>query len=200
MPLAGLLLTCDTHLSPQVAALLRSPDMAKLPILTTPLDTFVTSVALAGVSRHVRADDTERMGQAIAHAAEHIDTTAMRAIIGHPGRLRMPPPAFRHRLVQTAHAANKRIVLPEGDEPRTVQAAVLCEQKGIAHCVLLGEADRIRHVAEVQGIALPNSLEIIEPAAVRTASSRRWSRCGAPRGSPRRRPSSNWKTTSCSAP
>jgi phosphate acetyltransferase len=167
MPLAGLLLTCDTHLSPQVDALMRAPDMAKLPILTTATDTFVTSVALSGLSRHVRADDTERMGQAIAHAAEHIDTTALRGIIGHPGRLRMPPPAFRHRLVQAAHAANKRIVLPEGDEPRTVQAAVLCEQKGIAHCVLLGEADRIRHAAEVQGITLPNGLEIIEPARVR---------------------------------
>jgi len=167
MPLAGLLLTCGTRLSPQVAALLRAPDLASLPILTTPEHTFETGVALAGLSHHVRADDTERMEQAIAHAAEHIDTAALRARIGHPGRLRMPPPAFRHRLVQAAHAANKRIVLPEGDEPRTVQAAALCAQKGIAHCILLGEPDRIRHAAEVQGILLPSEVEIVEPALVR---------------------------------
>ena len=168
MPLAGLLLTCGTHLSPQIDALLRAPDLASLPILTTEDHTFETGVALAGVSHHVRADDTERMEKTIAYAAEHIDTGALRARIGRPGRLRMPPPAFRHRLVQAAHAANKRIVLPEGDEPRTVQAAAICQRKGIARCVLLGEPGRIRHVAEVQGVALPDGLEIIDPASVRS--------------------------------
>jgi phosphate acetyltransferase len=167
MPLAGLLLTCDTRLSPQVEALLRSPDLSGLPILTSKENTFDTGVLLAGVSRHVRADDTERMEQAIAHAAEFIDSKPLQVRIGRPGRLRMPPPAFRHRLVLAAHAADKRIVLPEGDEPRTVQAAATCQNKGIARCVLLGEPDRIRHVAEVQGIALPDGLEILEPGRVR---------------------------------
>jgi phosphate acetyltransferase len=79
----------------------------------------------------------------------------------------MPPPAFRHRLVQAARAAAKRIVLPEGDEPRTIQAAAICQRKGIASCVLLGQPDRIRQVAEVHGIALPDGLEIIDPATQR---------------------------------
>ena len=167
MPLAGVLLTCGTRLPPQIAALVRAPGLADLPILTTQEDTFATGALLAGLSHHVRADDTERMDQAVTHAAENIDTTALRARIGLPGRLRMPPPAFRHRLVQAARAANKRIVLPEGDEPRTVQAAAICQRKGIARCVLLGEPDRVRHVATAQGITLPDGLEIIDPAAVR---------------------------------
>ena len=167
MRLAGLLLTCGTRLSPQVANLLRAPGLAELPILTTAEETFATGALLAGLSHHVRADDTERMEQVIAHTAEHIDTAALRARIGDPGRLRMPPSAFRHRMVQAARAANRRIVLPEGDEPRTVQAAAICQRKGIARCVLLGDPDRIRHVAEVQGIVLPDGVEIIDPAAAR---------------------------------
>ena len=151
MPLAGVLLTCGTRLPPQIAALVRAPGLAGLPILTTQEDTFATGALLAGLSHHVRADDTERMDQAVTHAAENIDTTALRARIGLPGRLRMPPPAFRHRLVQAARAANKRIVLPEGDEPRTVQAAAICQRKGIARCVLLGEPDRVRDVADRAG-------------------------------------------------
>jgi phosphate acetyltransferase len=79
----------------------------------------------------------------------------------------MPPPAFRHRLVQAARAANRRIVLPEGDEPRTVQAAAICQRKGIARCVLLGDPGKVRHIAAAQGILLPDDLEIIDPAAVR---------------------------------
>jgi len=115
----------------------------------------------------VRADDTERMDQVLTHAAEHIDTTALLTLIGRAERIRMPPPAFRYRMVQAARAANKRIVLPEGDEPRTVQAAAVCHRKGIARCVLLGEPGRVRHIAEARGVVLPDEVEIIDPAAVR---------------------------------
>jgi phosphate acetyltransferase len=167
MPLAGILLTCGTRLSPQVESLLRGPDLASLPILATTQNTFDTGAALAALSHHVRADDIERMQQAVSHAAENIATAPLQARIGHPGQLRMPPPAFRHRLVQLAREGNRRIVLPEGDEPRTVQAAITCHQKGIARCLLLGEPDRIRHVAEVQGLALPDTIEMVNPALVR---------------------------------
>jgi phosphate acetyltransferase len=167
MPLAGLLLTCGSKLTRQIATLLDGPGLADLPILTTAEDTYATAALLGELSRDVRADDTERMEQVLTHAAEHIDTTALLALIGRADRHRMPPPAFRHRMVQTAREANKRIVLPEGDEPRTVQAAAICHLKGIARCVLLGEPARIRHTAEVQGVTLPDDMEIIDPAAVR---------------------------------
>ena len=70
-------------------------------------------------------------------------------------------------MVQAARAANKRIVLPEGDEPRTVQAAAICHLNGIARCVLLGEPGRIRHIAEAQGVVLPDQVEIIDPTVMR---------------------------------
>ncbi len=75
MPLAGLLLTCGSRLTPQIAALLRGPGLAELPVLTTDADTYATGALLAGLSHHVRADDTERMNQALTHAADHIDTS-----------------------------------------------------------------------------------------------------------------------------
>jgi phosphate acetyltransferase len=81
-----------------------------------------------------------------------------------PGRPpRLSPPAFRHQLIERARAAHKRIVLPEGEEPRTVAAAIACELRGIAHCILLGDALRIAHVAADQGLRLPYSLEIVDP-------------------------------------
>jgi phosphate acetyltransferase len=167
MPLAGLLLTCASKLTPQVATLLGGPGLIELPILTSDQDTYRTAELLGDLSHDVRADDTERMDQVVTHAAEHIDTTALLTHVGRADRLRMSPPAFRHRMVQAARAANKRIVLPEGDEPRTVQAAAICHLKGIARCVLLGEPGRIRQIAQAQGVALPDQVEIIDPAAVR---------------------------------
>jgi phosphate acetyltransferase len=57
-------------------------------------------------------------------------------------------------------------VLPEGDEPRTLRAAVICTEKGIARCVLLGKRKVIESVAESLGLELPPGLEILEPATI----------------------------------
>lgn len=77
---------------------------------------------------------------------------------------RLSPPAFRYQLSQLARKAQKRIVLPEGDEPRTVKAAAMCAERGIATCVLLGEPESIQRVAKEQGVTLGAGIEIINPA------------------------------------
>ena len=80
--------------------------------------------------------------------------------------LPISPPAFRHQLVKRAQAANKRIVLPEGNEPRTIQAAAICQKRGIARCVLLAKPEEVHAIAKAQGIDLPADLEIIDPATI----------------------------------
>lgn len=62
-----------------------------------------------------------------------------------------------------ARANVKRIVLPEGDEPRTVKAAVEIVNDGLAVPVLLGDPEKISAVAKAQGVDLGN-IEIIDPA------------------------------------
>ena len=62
-----------------------------------------------------------------------------------------------------ARANVKRIVLPEGDEPRTVKAAVEIVNDGLAVPILLGDPEKISAVAKEQGVDLGN-IEIIDPA------------------------------------
>ena len=69
-------------------------------------------------------------------------------------------------MMEAARSANKRIVLPEGAEPRTVQAAAICQEKGLARCVLLATRAEVEAVAAEKGIKLPESLEIIDPASI----------------------------------
>ena len=78
---------------------------------------------------------------------------------------RISPSAFRYDLVKRASQAAKRIVLPEGDEPRTVQAAIICHEKNIAKCVLIAERINVEIVAKEAGMTLPDDIEIIEPHA-----------------------------------
>jgi phosphate acetyltransferase len=62
---------------------------------------------------------------------------------------------------------DRRIILPEGDEPRTIQAAVACHHRRIARCVLLGDPAEIRRVAAANGVTLPDEIEILDAAALR---------------------------------
>lgn len=79
---------------------------------------------------------------------------------------RVSPAQFRFNMIKAARNANKRIVLPEGAEPRTVQAAVICHEKGIAQCILLAKHEEVEAVAKEYNLTLPNSLQIIDPATL----------------------------------
>ena len=67
------------------------------------------------------------------------------------------------RVWEKAKADVKTIVLPEGDEPRTVRAAAQVRAEGIARPVLLGDAERIRAVAEEAGADIAG-IETVDPA------------------------------------
>jgi phosphate acetyltransferase len=76
---------------------------------------------------------------------------------------RLSPPAFRRRLTTAAREADRRIVLPEGSEPRTLRAAVRCQERGIARCVLLAPPEEVATVARGLGLELPAGIEVIDP-------------------------------------
>ncbi|QEL54575.1 phosphate acetyltransferase [Chromobacterium paludis] len=167
VPLAGLLLTCDSEPDPRIQQLCQQAFTGGLPVLATTLNSMETASALNAMSRQVPADDLERMEKVIDFIAEHLDASPLKQRVGEPRELRLPPPAFRFQLMEKARKANKRIVLPEGNEPRTIQAAAICQEKGIARCVLLGNRAEILQVAETQGVTLPASVEILDPNEIR---------------------------------
>ncbi|MBR3534093.1 MAG: phosphate acetyltransferase [Clostridiales bacterium] len=63
----------------------------------------------------------------------------------------------------------KRIVLPEGDEKRTVQAAAILKKEGIADPVLIGNPGSVNETAAVVGADI-TGIEIIDPASSDKAS------------------------------
>ena len=169
MPISGLLFTCGGRPAPEVEALLALPPLDRLPLLGTDDDTFTTATRLANLSKQVGRQDADRMDNVVSFIAEKVDVTPLLSRLHVPVEPLMPPPVFRHRLVEAARAANRRIVLPEGDEPRTVKAAAICAEKGIARCVLLGKPEIIRSVASAHGIDLPDGVEILDPETTRGA-------------------------------
>lgn len=167
IPLAGLLLTCDSMPHPNIQQLCLAAMQKGLGVLSTPYDTFEAVHQLTHMSNQVPIDDVERMENVVNAVAEHIDVEILKNRIGEPSEKRMPPPAFRYQLIQKARLAQKRIILPEGTEPRTIKAAVICAEKNIARCILLGKEVLIKEVAEAQGIDLTDKVDIIDPESVR---------------------------------
>ena len=98
---------------------------------------------------------------------KHIDIQKLKHFLDAREERRFSPPAFRNQLVKRARKANRRIILPEGEEPRTVVAANIAMKRGIANCVLLGEVDKIHEVASAQGIDFNEEIEIIDPQLIR---------------------------------
>jgi|UPI0007C78916 phosphate acetyltransferase len=167
MRLAGMLLTDGGKLQPEFARLFKGRPLDQLAIVGAEGDTFSVASRLANLSSHVDRGDTERMEQVVDFIAGRIVAAPLVARLEVPAMPLMPPAVFRTRLVKAARGIGRTIVLPEGDEPRTIQAAAQCAARGIARCVLLGVPDAIRDVAAGHGIELPAGVEIVDPELVR---------------------------------
>jgi len=161
--LAGLLLTHHSFISQRIERFGSRGFQSGLPVLRTDGDSFETAARISRLPLAVPLDDKARMNAVVDNMAELLDADAIYAGLVLPSSQLLPPPAFRYQLIQKARAANKRIVLPEGEEPRTIQAAVISTEKGLARCVLLGRRVAIQSVADALGIMLPPALEIVEP-------------------------------------
>ena len=167
IPLAGLVLAEQHEPNPAALAFCQTAIKNGLPILHTPLSTFETTQLLSNLSNEIPVDDTERAEQVTRFVSSHINMDWLVLLLNGDYQPRLSPSAFRHELVQKSIAAKKRIVLPEGDEHRTIQAAAICQARGIAHCILLAKPEAVVEVARARNIELPHDLEIIDPDLIR---------------------------------
>lgn len=167
VPLAGLLLTSDSKPDPRILELCRGALQAGLPILSVSTGSYDTANQLNSLNREIPVDDRERAEFITDFVASHLDAHWLHQRCGTPREMRLSPAVFRYQLIQRAQQANKRIVLPEGAEPLLVQAAAICQARGIARCVLLAKPEEVEAVARAQGITLPADLEILDPELIR---------------------------------
>ena len=164
VPLAGLILSGGLMPNDNVIYLCRHALKTGIPVMKVKTDSYDTIQRLVNMSFEIPTDDTQRALEVARYVAAHLDLDWLKQTFSqttdHP---RLSPSAFRHQLVKKAQHAKKRIVLPEGSEPRTVEAAVICQSRGIADCILLATPDEVQEVATNLGLTLPKGLQILDP-------------------------------------
>ena len=163
IPLAGLVLTGGVVPSATVAELWQSALKTGIPIMSVESDSYETVQSLMHLSSEIPSDDTERAEEVARYVAAHLDLNWIKEYFSQEYEMRLSPSAFRHQVVKKAQNAKKRIVLPEGSEPRTVEAACICQSRGIANCVLIAKRSEVEQVAKNRDLVLPEGLEIIDP-------------------------------------
>ena len=166
-PLAGIVLTGNYTPEDRILKLCQSAFKSGLPLLLSKKDTFQTSIQLSNLGNKVPVDDVNRMDGVMATVAKHLDIDWFKVYCNKERATRLSPPAFRYQLSENSRKANKRIVLPEGNEPRTINAAVICHERNLANCILIGKESEILDVATSQGLTLPSDIAIIDPDEVR---------------------------------
>jgi phosphate acetyltransferase len=168
IPLAGLILTGDTELDARIISFCRTAFETGLPLLRVMTNSYETATRIYQLPPEVPIDDLGRIQNAMEHVAPNIDVDWLISRSKATLEFRMSPAAFLYQLTEKARVANKRIILPEGTEPRTLKAAAICARRGIARCILMGNPAEVQAVAKTQDVEFPAELEIINPALVRS--------------------------------
>jgi len=162
--IGALLLTGGYKPDPNILKLCDQALQTGLPIMLVKDNTWQATSNLQRFNQEVPVDDTQRVNKVMDHMAtcmneQWLNTLSTKSTLA----TKMSPPAFRHMLTRMAQVAKKTIVLPEGDEPRTIKAAAICSQRNIAKCILLAQPEDVYRVAKQQGIKLPKNLIIQRP-------------------------------------
>ena len=131
----------------------------------------------------VRGPITKDSGRKIETAhrafAEQVDQAALLSAIDVPDSEVRTPLMFEYQLLQRARLDRQRIVLPESQDDRILQAAAILLRRGVADLTLLGEENKVRARASALGLDLdtasivsPLDPDLVEKFAVAYADSR----------------------------
>jgi phosphate acetyltransferase len=135
---------------------------SSVPIITTELGTYETSVRIMGTRGRLAADSQRRYDTALALFEQSVDTDELLAAFGVARATVVTPLMFEFQLIERARAERKRIVLPEGDDDRVLRAAATVLKRGIADLVILGEPFEVRARAIELGIDI-KAAEVLSP-------------------------------------
>ena len=170
--IAGLVLTGGHTLhEPTMALCMQSFKQSQLPVFSTNKGAWEVACDMASMTIELPKDDIARIQKVSDYFASHIDETWVEGYMSQQHKTPLTPPAFKYRLIEKAQSTLMTIVLPEGEEPRTIQAAAISAQKQMAKCILIGNRDTIIKTADDHNVDLQSSpvapyIEIIDPTHI----------------------------------
>jgi phosphate acetyltransferase len=163
LELAGVCLTGCQQPAPAILEWFAPVLKTGLPVWYVDLDIYHCVTLLPRFSNRLPVDDPERVELIMNCVAHALDRNWLATRLFAVRTRVLTPAAFRYTILNQARQLGKTIVLPEGEEIRTIRAAAQCASREVARTILLGNCDRIRTIAHTNGIALPPGVELRDP-------------------------------------
>ncbi|MCW5196631.1 phosphate acetyltransferase [Buchnera aphidicola (Pemphigus obesinymphae)] len=140
----------------------------RVPILSVSTNTLKILSKLYSFNLKVNFKDSIRLEMIKNHVSDYINRdwllSLKKSIVLNKN---ISPTLFLNRLIKLSSRVKKRIILPEGYDSRIIKSAFICQEKGIADCILLGNPKRIHDIALKEGILLNKYNNIIDPEQIR---------------------------------
>ncbi len=151
--LTGVILNGGYTLSPTIERLLKGHG-ADLPIVQTSLTTFETVLRVVRTRGRYAAESPRKLELALSLFDRRVSASDVMTVAGIEREPIVTPMMFEHELFERAKHDPKRIVLPEGDDDRILEAASAVLQRQAAELTILGDPESIRSRATDLGLDL----------------------------------------------
>ncbi len=161
--IGGIILTGGLKPSPQVQRLLDGFAKDVVPILAVESDTFTTAVKMSTVTGTLVPENTRKIETALGIFESGVEVQEIMDLLAVTRSNRVTPLMFEYNLIRRAKSVRQHIVMPEGEEPRILQACELLLLRDVVDLTLLGNPKKIKQKIAELGLKLDKA-RIIEPA------------------------------------
>lgn len=160
--LAGIVLTGGLDLGPTVQSLIEGVAAWTVPILSVTTDTYETAMRIGSVRAELTPDNDRKIASALGLFETGVNNQVLADRIAVARSPRVTPLMFEYDLIARAKAQRQRIVLPEGNDDRILQATEILLRRNVVDPILLGDEAAVRSRAATLGIDLGET-RIINP-------------------------------------
>lgn len=135
-----------------------------VPILSVKTGTFETTTNVANVQSQIYSENNDKILASIRIFEKFIPTEELTSKLINFKVEGMTPRMFQYNMIARAQKQRKRIVLPEGDDVRILEAAGMLSTLNIVDVILLGNIEDIKEKADKSGIVINfDKIQVINP-------------------------------------
>lgn len=162
--ISGIILTGGLIPHDNIMKLIRTLSDLPFPICSVRCSTIEAANKINALVVHVSSNDSQKIDIAKSLVYRHVDYEKINDKLKLEKVRKRTPDIFKYEILERACSEKKRIVLPEGDDDRTLKAAVWAREREIADIILLGDKNLIMKKAALLGLELGNGIDIINPS------------------------------------
>ena len=134
-----------------------------LPIFSVKCNTIEAANTINSLVVHISSNDIQKIDIAKSMVYRYVDYEKINDKLKLEKTRKRTPEIFKYEILEKARSEKKRIVLPEGEDDRTLKAAEWIQDREIADLILLGDEELVTKKAAMLGIKLGSEIEIINP-------------------------------------